>query len=93
MSALPTPPELQQAWADLVHDANAFLRKMVNHLGDCDVDALQRMAEATAAGHRLVIAIDVDTNDAQVRLMHVSADQVVTPLASLGLFPTSERRN
>jgi hypothetical protein len=89
----PDIPEnpLKQAAFDAVEVASRVAALMVQYLATADIAVVEKMADATASGQRLLLAIDIDTVDPQVRLVQVDADQVLTQLAAVGLFPPSNR--
>lgn len=93
MSTSPISPALLAAAASFGEASQPLRNLLVNHLVETSPEAVERMAEASLAGHRLMLATDADTPDPQVRLLVVDSEQRVTQIAAIGLFPPSDLRN
>ncbi len=58
-----------------------------------DDQAAAALYEATTRGHRVMIAVDVDSPDGLTRPITVGADQRITQHAAFGLFAPTAKRN
>ena len=93
MSPSPISPALQAAVSTFAGASGPLMTLLVHHLAGTNLEAVEKMSDASLAGHRLMLAIDVDTPDAQVRLVSIDPEQRVTQIAAIGQFPPTETRN
>ncbi|MNN62779.1 hypothetical protein D3C81_1781080 [compost metagenome] len=86
--------DLQALVVEVARKASQLAQAASISLAHIDADAVARMTEAAlSGGERLMIAVDVDTQDGLVRLITVSPDQRVTQHAAFGMFAPSASRN
>lgn len=93
MPPFPISPALQAAVASFSETSHPLMKMLVDHLVEANPEAIERMANASLEGYRLMFAIDVDTPDSQLRLLVIDSGQQVTQIAAIGLFPPSDMRN
>ncbi|MEQ7421257.1 hypothetical protein ABQE70_17130 [Xanthomonas campestris pv. campestris] len=75
------------------HACKEFAHSVAIPLMQSDVAATNSLAQAIDRGDRLLVAIDVDTADSELRVLSVAPNQRITQHAAFGLIAPSDARN
>jgi hypothetical protein len=78
------PPELLELLGPCVTSAGPLAQAMSLHLAHHFLNAAERLTEAMAEGHRVMLCIDVDSQEPQVRLVTVDPAHHLTQHLAMG---------
>ncbi|CAP52691.1 hypothetical protein VDP97_08990 [Xanthomonas campestris pv. campestris] len=87
------PAALRSQAIAVPHACKEFAHSVAISLMQSDVAATNSLAQAIDRGDRLLVAIDVDTADSELRVLSVAPNQRITQHAAFGLIAPSDARN